>query len=106
MAKIPGPGVIPKMKMAMKKVRALVRVICVHSSVVWWGSILAVNRSAVKRRNWLIGTFLASSVGSDRMLKKACCLFQHTRTKNDDFCFSLTINDLTVINFAGTSMFR
>ncbi len=40
---------------------------------------------------------------SSWLLKKASCLFQNTRSKNCDFCFSHKINDLTVIDFAGTS---
>jgi hypothetical protein len=43
---------------------------------------------------------------SNRLLKKASCLFQNSTTKKCDFYLSHKINDLTVIDFAGTSVFR
>ncbi|MEX2961643.1 ADP-ribosylglycohydrolase family protein [Microbulbifer sp. TYP-18] len=39
-------------------------------------------------------------------MKKASCLFQNTKSEKCDFYFSSKINDLGVIDFAGTSIFR
>jgi len=40
---------------------------------------------------------------SNRVLKKASCLFQNTKTKKCGFYFSHEINDLLVVDFARTS---
>jgi len=40
---------------------------------------------------------------SSRLLKKASCLFQNTKSKNCDFYFSHEINDLPVVDLARTS---
>ncbi|MEX2964117.1 hypothetical protein [Microbulbifer sp. TYP-18] len=39
-------------------------------------------------------------------MKKASCLFQNTKSEKCDFHFSPKINDLGVVDFAGTSIFR
>ncbi|MEX2962160.1 hypothetical protein [Microbulbifer sp. TYP-18] len=41
-----------------------------------------------------------------RLLKKASCLFQNTKSEKCEFHFSPKINDLDVVDFAGTSIFR
>jgi hypothetical protein len=40
------------------------------------------------------------------LLKKASCLFQHTHRIKCDFSYAPKINDIEVIDFADTSVYR
>jgi len=50
--------------------------------------------------------FLMMPASSNRLLEKASCLFQNTKSKNRNFYFSREINDLSIANVVGTSMYR
>ncbi|MEW5248711.1 hypothetical protein [Microbulbifer discodermiae] len=53
-----------------------------------------------------IKSCFAAIIPTGRLLKKAPRLIQNTKSEKCDFHFSPKINDLGVVDFAGTSIFR